>query len=131
MKPSKRNILWLIPLAIIGLFFWFYGPQKDITDNETITYVKNYTLTNSVTIEKLLNTSCVNPYWKYFESQRGQTVVEFEGDCSVTKEEGKMNIQFLVDDKQTKVSVGAMLFNSAQLSDKEKNQFMDSLIAKK
>ena len=39
-KLSKRNILWIVPIGILAVFWYFYGPQKDITDNEYITYVK-------------------------------------------------------------------------------------------
>lgn len=131
MKPSKRNILWVIPLIIIGIFFWFYGPKEDITDNEYITYVKNHTLTdsNEQKIEQTLNSSCKNPSWVYFESQYGQDVVEFKGNCTVGNQKGNVNMQFLVDDDRTKLTVGATLLNAKQLSDSKKKQFIDSLLS--
>lgn len=131
MKLSKRNILWIVPIAIIGIFFWIYGPQKDITDNESIAYVKNHTLTetNTTKLEKIFSESCENPYWIYFKSQDGQAVVEFEGDCKVADDKGQVNVQFLVDNEQTDLSVGAILLDSAQLSDEEKEKFIDSMLS--
>lgn len=128
-KPSKRNILWVVPLIIIGIFYWVYGPKDDITDNETITYVKNHALpeTNNTKVQLAFEKSCKNPYWEFFETQRGQDVVEFTGECPHGDKNGKVNVQFLVDDEQTSLRVGAILFNSIQLKDQEKNQFLESL----
>ena len=97
-KLTKRNILWIVPIGILGVFWYFYGPQKDITDNEYITYVKNYSVENSSqSLEKAFNSTCKNSKWIYFETQKRQDVVEFEGECPINNKEEKINVQFLVD----------------------------------
>ncbi|PKC50811.1 hypothetical protein RhiirA1_485295 [Rhizophagus irregularis] len=37
---SKRTILWIVPIIIIVIFWYFYGPKDEITDNEYISYIK-------------------------------------------------------------------------------------------
>lgn len=127
-KLSKRNILWIVPIGILGVFWYFYGPQKDITDNEYITYVKNYYYENSTkTLESAFASACENPYWVYFETQKGQDVVEFEGDCTVNNEVAKINVQFLVDNDITSVQSGAMLVDSKMQEEADRDQFLLAL----
>ena len=127
-KLSKRNILWIVPIGILGVFWYFYGPQKDITDNEYITYVKNYSYENSTkTLESAFASACENPYWVYFETQKGQDVVEFEGDCTVNNEVAKINVQFLVDNDITSVQSGAMLVDSKMQEEADRDEFLLAL----
>lgn len=128
-KLSKRNILWIIPIAILGVFWYFYGPQKDITDNEYITYVKSYSYENSTkTLEDAFASACENPYWVYFETQKGQDVVEFKGDCPVDNKVTKVNVQFLVDKDMTSVQSGAMLADSKMQEEADRDQFILALV---
>ena len=133
MKPSKRNILWIIPIIIIGIFYYVYGPQDDITDNEYIRYVQEQPLAQKTTapIQHVLENSCQNPYWVYFESQGGQSVVEFKGECQVKAQKEKVNVQFLVNEDMTELSVGAILLNSKQLSKEKKEQFIATIASAK
>ncbi|EON70601.1 hypothetical protein [Lysinibacillus sphaericus] len=127
-KLNKRTILWIIPIGILGVFWYFYGPQKDITDNEYITYVKNYSIENSnQTYDIAFSSTCKNPYWVYFETQKGQDVVEFEGDCPVNNKESKVNVQFLVDRDMTKVQYGAMLVDSKMQEEADRDKFLLTL----
>lgn len=127
-KLSKRNILWIVPIGILAVFWYFYGPQKDITDNEYITYVKNYSYENSAkTLESAFASACENPYWVYFETQKGQDVVEFEGDCTVNNEIAKVNVQFLVDNDITSVQSGAMLVDSKMQEEADRDKFLLAL----
>jgi len=127
-KLSKRNILWIVPIGILAVFWYFYGPQKDITDNEYITYVKNYSYENSTkTLERAFASACENPYWVYFETQKGQDVVEFEGDCTVNNEVAKINVQFLVDNDITSVQSGAMLVDSKMQEEADRDEFLLAL----
>lgn len=122
---SKRNILWLVPIGILGIFWYYYGPQKDITDNEYITYVKNYSIENTnQTLGSSFNEACKNPYWVYFETQKGQDVVEFKGDCPINNEEAKVNIQFLVDPDIKNVRYGAMLVNSKMQEEADRDKYI-------
>ncbi|MEG0449301.1 MAG: glucosamine 6-phosphate synthetase [Lysinibacillus sp.] len=124
-RLSKRNILWVIPIGIIAIFWYFYGPQKDITDNEYITYVKNYFVEKSgQPLGKAFESSCENPYWVYFETQKGQDVVEFEGDCPINSKNTKVNVQFLVDRDMTKVRNGALLLDSVLQEETDRDEFI-------
>ncbi|MEQ6353702.1 glucosamine 6-phosphate synthetase [Lysinibacillus sp. M3] len=130
-KLSKRNILWIVPIGILGVFWYFYGPQKDITDNEYITYVKNYSFENSnKTLESGFANTCKNPYWVYFKTQKGQDVVEFKGDCPVNQKVAKVNVQFLVDRDMTNVRYGAMLVENKMQEEADRDKFMLALISK-
>lgn len=127
-KLSKRNILWIIPIGIIGVFWYFYGPQKDITDNEYITYVKNYSIENgSKSLETAFTSACQNPYWVYFQTQKGQDVVEFEGNCPINNKDAKINVQFLVDPEMTNVTYGAMLVDSKMQEEAARDQYLVAL----
>lgn len=127
-KLTKRNILWIVPIGIIGVFWYFYGPQKDITDNEYITYVKNYSIENSSqSLENAFNKTCQNSKWIYFETQKRQDVVEFEGECPINKKVEKVNVQFLVDRDMTNVRKGAMLVNSVVQKETDRDEFILAL----
>ena len=69
-KLSKRNILWIVPIGILAVFWYFYGPQKDITDNEYITYVKTIPMKIAQKLWRVPLPLPENPYWVYFETQR-------------------------------------------------------------
>jgi len=128
-KLSKRNILWIVPIGILGVFWYFYGPQKDITDNEYITYVKNYSFDNSnKTLELGFANACQNPYWVYFETQKGQDVVEFKGDCPVKNKTEKVNVQFLVDRDMTNVRNGAMLVDNKMQEEADRDKYLLALV---
>lgn len=130
-KLSKRNILWIVPIGILGVFWYFYGPQKDITDNEYITYVKNYSFEHSSkTIESGFASVCQNPYWVYFETQKGQDVVEFKGDCPVNNKASKVNVQFLVDRDMTNVRYGAMLVDNTMQEEADRDQYLLAIVGK-
>lgn len=130
-KLSKRNILWIVPIGILGVFWYFYGPQKDITDNEYITYVKNYSFENSnTTLESGFANTCKNPYWVYFETQKGQDVVEFKGDCPINNKTAKVNAQFLVDRDMTNVRNGAMLIDNKMQEEADRDKYLVDLVGK-
>ena len=85
---------------------------------------KNYSYENSTkTLESAFASACENPYWVYFETQKGQDVVEFEGDCTVNNEVAKINVQFLVDNDITSVQSGAMLVDSKMQEEADRDQF--------
>lgn len=72
-KLSKRNILWIVPIGILGVFWYFYGPQKDITDNEYITYVKNYSFENNQkSLESGLASACKNHTGYILKRKKGK-----------------------------------------------------------
>ncbi|MFJ7732924.1 glucosamine 6-phosphate synthetase [Lysinibacillus sp. NPDC097231] len=130
-KLSKRNILWIVPIGILATFWYFYGPQKEITDNEYITYVKNYSFENSSkTLESSFTKACENSNWVYFETQKGQDVVEFKGECPVNNKVAKVNAQFLVDRDMTNVRYGAVLIDNKMLEEAERDKYLLALVSK-
>ena len=74
-------------------------------------------------MESAFASACENPYWVYFETQKGQDVVEFEGDCTVNNEVAKVNVQFLVDNDITSVQSGAMLVDSKMQEEADRDEF--------
>ncbi len=51
------------------------------------------------------------PRWKYFESEDGQDVVEFTGDCTYQDVPVKARIQFLVDEENGTFEASYLAFN--------------------
>ncbi|RKJ17429.1 glucosamine 6-phosphate synthetase, partial [Butyricicoccus sp. 1XD8-22] len=79
---SKRTILWIVPIIIIVIFWYFYGPKDEITDNEYISYIKEikYNETEE-TLASAFENYCEEGKWVYFQTQKNQHVVEFKGSC--------------------------------------------------
>ncbi|MFF5994863.1 glucosamine 6-phosphate synthetase [Lysinibacillus sp. KU-BSD001] len=129
MKVTKRTVLWIVPILLIGAFYYFYGPKDAITENAYIDYVKSQTLVDNsnLTVEQAFNNYCEVSDWVFFETQRGQKVVEFKGKCPVEEITQSVNLQFLVDDEQTEHTVGAMLLNDVKQSSEERDTFIQTI----
>ncbi|KYG92086.1 glucosamine 6-phosphate synthetase [Metasolibacillus sp. FSL H7-0170] len=127
MGFGKRTIFWLVPLCIIGIFIYFYGPKDDITDNQYIDEIKQISLseTNTTTIEDVFNHYCDESKWVYFKTQREQAVVEFKGQCTINEQEQPVNMQFLINDDD--FTLGALLINNFQQSPEERTHFIQHL----
>lgn len=89
---SKRTFLWIVPLIIIGIFWYFYGPQEEITDNEYISYIKETKInkSDSVTLDEAFTKYCEEGKWVYFQTQKNQHVVEYKGTCPVNGEKARL-----------------------------------------
>lgn len=125
MKLTKRNILWLVPIIIIIIFWYFYGPKEEITDNEYIDYVKQSTYkSQSKTYEEAFANYCKEGKWVYFQTSKNQNVVEFKGTCPNEKKNADVNLQFIVDEDKKNYTIGAMLLDGKQLSEEEKDKFI-------
>lgn len=129
MKFSKRTVLWIIPLLIIGVFYYFYGPQDDITDNTYIDYVKNQTLQedSNQTIAQALESYCEKSEWVYFKTQKRQNVVEFKGECPQGGTSQPVNWQFIVEDEQTDYTMGVLLLDHVKQEDADKEAFIETI----
>lgn len=126
----KRTILWIIPIGVIGIFFYFYGPQKDVTDNQYITYVKEQPLVaNASPIDEVLTGYCSGGKWVYFQTTKLQNVVEFKGECPVNGDVQPVNLQVIVEKDQTSHRIGALLINHVSQTTEEKDVFLSSLYA--
>ncbi|MEK4229164.1 glucosamine 6-phosphate synthetase [Solibacillus sp. FSL H8-0538] len=129
MQPGKRTILWIIPIAIIGIFYYFYGPQEDITDNDYISYVQQLSLVenSNVSIEEALSNYCEKSSWVFFKTQMRKNVVEFKGECQVDKEVQPVNLQFVVDKEITKHELGVLLINHVQQTDADREKYIEQV----
>ena len=129
MKVGKRTILWIVPLLIIGVFYYFYGPQDDITENDSINYIKNLSLVknSNLTNEQAFQNYCEEAKWVYFETQKGLNVVEFKGECPVDGNIQPVNLQFIVNDEINQHTIGVLLLNHVQQTDKERETYIQAV----
>lgn len=125
---SKRTILWIVPIAIIAIFWYFYGPQEEITDNEYITYIKESPMEESETsFEHAFTNACTDSKWVYFKTQKNHNVVEYKGTCEVNDQSGDVNLQFVVENDQKGYTLGVLLLNGKQQSDEQRNSMLKSI----
>ncbi|MEG0385478.1 MAG: glucosamine 6-phosphate synthetase [Solibacillus sp.] len=129
MEKKKRTIFWIIPLAVFGIFIYFFGPKDTITDNEYIDYIKAASITSDsiITTDAAFSNVCEKSGWEYFETKMFERVVEFKGDCTVDGKLEPINVQFIVEKDKSSHIVGAMLVNSAQQTDEQRDEFIQGL----
>lgn len=126
---SKRTILWIVPILIIGIFWYFYGPKEEITDNEYISYIKESNLAqSSIPLGEAFANSCEEEKWVYFKTQKDQHVVEFMGNCPQEETLKKVNLQFIVNDNQKGFEVNVLLLDNVQQSQEERDVFINNLV---
>lgn len=130
---SKRTILWIVPIIIIALFWYFYGPQKEITEHEHITYIKQSTLneTSKETFDQSFGNNCEDGKWVYFKTQKNTEVVEYKGKCKINDELQEFNLQFIVKDKGERFELGAMLIGGVQQSEEDRDQIITAMLTEK
>lgn len=125
---SKRTILWIVPILIIVIFWFFYGPKEEITDNEYISYIKQEKLNeNSKTYEEAF-ASCEEGKWIYFKTQKEQHVVEFKGTCPQDETMKKVNLQFIVEDDRSDYKLNVLLLDSVQQSAEQRDLFINKVV---
>ncbi|MDN4495631.1 glucosamine 6-phosphate synthetase [Ureibacillus aquaedulcis] len=122
---SKRTILWIVPIAIIAIFWYFYGPKDEITDNEYITYIKESPMDESnLSFENTFANTCTESKWVYFKTQKNHNVVEFKGTCEVDDQNSNLNLQFVVEDEQKGYSMGVLLVDGKQQTEEQRNNIL-------
>lgn len=129
MKPTKRNILWIVPILIIAIFYYFYGPKDTITENKYIDMIKGQILVKNseMSIDEAFNRYCSKGEWVYFETQKGQKVVEFKGECPVEDAPQSVNLQFLVADENDDFTIGVLLLNHVQQTEQEREAYIQTV----
>ncbi|ATP39740.1 glucosamine 6-phosphate synthetase [Solibacillus sp. R5-41] len=129
MERKKRTIFWIIPIAILGIFFYFFGPKDTITDNEYIDYMKASALTSDsqLTTEAAFSKVCEKGGWEYFETKMFERVVEYKGKCTVEGKLEPVNVQFIVEKDKSSHLIGAMLVNSVQQTDEQRDAFIQTM----
>ncbi|MGM9950027.1 MAG: glucosamine 6-phosphate synthetase [Lysinibacillus sp.] len=131
MKPTKRTVLWIVPILIIGVFYYFYGPKDDITENEHIDYIKAQALVenSNLPVGEAFERYCSKSEWVYFETQKRQKVVEFKGECPHGKAAQPVNLQFLVDEEGDDFVVGVLLVDHVQQTEEERTSYIHTVYA--
>lgn len=88
---------------------------KSVTDSENkyVLMVKDGYRENDpdLTYNKAFATFFGTPRWSYFESDEGQDVVEFTGDCTYQEAPVKARIQFVVDEENGTFEAAYLAFN--------------------
>ena len=126
----KRTFFWIIPIGVLGVMFYFFGPQKEVTDNKYITYVKEQPLiANAEGIDQALTSYCEKGKWVYFQTTDMDNVVEFKGDCPIDGTVAPINLQIIVEKGLDAHRVGALLINAEQQTAEEKTAFLDTVYA--
>ena len=123
---SKRTILWLVPIAIIAIFWYFYGPQGEITDNEYISYIKESPINESkVSYDDAFADVCTDTKWVYFKTQKNHNVVEFKGACQIESNQTDVNLQFVVEDNQKSYDIGVLLIGGEQQTKEKRDELLN------
>lgn len=127
---SKRTFLWIVPILIIVIFWYFYGPKEEITDNEYITYIKEEKLLDSnKTIGEAFASYCEDGKWVYFKTQREQHVVEFKGTCPQNNELKTVNLQFVVENDQTGYELNVLLLDNIQQTSEQRDDYLTNVFS--
>ncbi|MER1957100.1 MAG: glucosamine 6-phosphate synthetase [Solibacillus sp.] len=129
MGKKKRTIFWIIPIAVLGVFIFFFGPKKPVTNNDYVQYIQAAPVAenSNVTTEAALENYCEKGKWEYFQTKMMEHVVEFKGDCQVDNKVQSINLQYVVEKGQADYRVGAMLVSGEQQSDEQKTAFLTSI----
>lgn len=127
MGKNKRTIFWIIPIAVLGLFIYFFGPKKPVTDNEYVQYIQAAPVVenSNITTEAAFEYYCEKSKWEYFQTKMMEHVVEFKGDCNVEGKVQSVNLQYVVEKGQTDYRLGAMLVAGTQQSEEQRSAFLN------
>ena len=129
MEKRKRTIFWIIPILVLLIFIYVFGPKKAVTDNEYISYIQAAPLTeNSIkTTGTAFINYCEKSNWEYFQTKMFDHVVEFKGKCKVNNDVQSVNLQYIVEKNQSSHKLGAMLVDGVQQTEEQRTSFLQSL----
>lgn len=129
MGKKKRTFFWIIPIAVLGVFIFLFGPKKPVTDNEYVQYIQAAPVVenSNITTEDALENYCEKSKWEYFQTKMMERVVEFKGDCKVDDQLQAVNIQYVVEKDQANYRIGAMLVSGEQQSEEQKTAFLKTI----
>lgn len=124
-KYSWRSILWIVPIMLIVALYLYFRPESN--PDQYIVLAKEVVVPQSdKTFEQSLK-QCDNGDWSFFETNRGQKVVEFSGECKLDAQK-PVNIQFLIDDDNN-ASLGAFLVNHEKVTEEAKATYFQQIAA--
>lgn len=129
MAKRKRTIFWIIPIGVLVIFFYFFGPKKAVTDNNYIAYIKATPIVenSAVTTGDAFDNYCEKSGWEYFQTKMMEHVVEFKGECKIDDQVQPINLQYVVEKDQTDYRLGAMLVDGKQQSEQQRTAFLNTL----
>ncbi|AWE07096.1 glucosamine 6-phosphate synthetase [Lysinibacillus sp. 2017] len=129
MQKRKRTIFWIIPIAVLGIFIYVFGPKSTVTDNDYISYIKAAPLTenSNVNNEAVFINYCEKSSWEYFQTKMMEHVVEFKGKCEVNDDVQSINLQYVVEKNQISHHIGALLVDGVQQSEEQRAEFLQIL----
>ena len=87
-------------------------------DNEYVLRVKSshHDEYPNVSYGEAFDSFFATPTWKFFESEGGEKVVEFTGDCSFREVNVKARLQFIIATDEKTFDIGALSFNEVPQS---------------
>ena len=130
MGKYKRTIFWIIPIAVLGVFIFIFGPKKPVTDNAYVQYIQAAPVVenSNITTEDAFQNYCEKSKWEYFQTKMMEHVVEFKGDCKVDDKVQAVNLQYVVEKGQADYRLGAMLVAGVQQSEEQRSAFLNTMI---
>jgi len=124
MKPTKRTVLWIVPVLLIAALYYYFKPNEDaskyVTFAEDMILVEGYPYTFKETFSQY----CSKANWSYFQTSKRQDVVEFEGECPIDKENEPVHLQILINEDMSDATIGVMLHNHQKIEPTEKEAFI-------
>lgn len=125
----KRTILWIVPIAVLGSLIYFFGASEIESDNDYIAYIKTVSLleTSPIPAKEVLENTCTDGSWVYFETSNRKRVVEFKGKCPIDDAIQPVNLQVLVEKDKSEYKLGAMLVNNVQQEPEDRQAFIQKL----
>lgn len=129
MGKKKRTIFWIIPIAVLVIFIYFFGPKKAVVDNDYIAYIQATPIIENSVVRTgdAFATYCEKSGWEYFQTKMMEHVVEFKGSCKVEDTVQPVNLQYVVEKDQTDYRLGAMLISGEQQSEQQRTAFLNTL----
>jgi len=87
-------------------------------DNEYVLRVKSshHDEYPNISYGEAFDSFFATPTWKFFESEGGEKVVEFTGDCSFREVNVKARLQFIIATDEKTFDIGALSFNEVPQS---------------
>lgn len=110
-------LLFAFIAVVVFLIIKFTGTPLGVED-EHVTFVKNGcpTAYPDITYEEAFSNFFSNRNWRYFESDTGEDIVEFTGDCVYRDAAVTVCLQFILDTDEGTFETGYLAFNDVPQS---------------
>lgn len=124
MKPTKRTVLWIVPILLIAALYYYFKPNED--ESKYVTFAEDMVLVegSSYTFKETFSQFCSNTTWNFFETSKREKVVEFEGECPVENKTQPVHLQLLINEDITDATIGVMLHNHQKIDTDQKEAYI-------